>query len=219
MSKFTVAIVGPIKQCNDEEWRFLCSTISSSYQLHKDSEPLLTEQDAERWLEHKIKHFESHDCIVYRARTQDDRDATLAFLQGVTEFVKALEGKAPEADLPMAQFPKAAILGPIQPSRNNDWFFIYTNATVSHQLHKDSGPHQSEQEAELALEKMKNDYKDSGFVVYRAHTQDGRHATQTFHREVAEFVADDDDEEYLELAEFVTTEDENEEYPEADRDR
>lgn len=104
----------------------------------------------------------------------------------------------------MPAFPNVAVLGPIQSSRNNDWFFIYTNATISHQLHKDSGPHQTEQDAELALENMRKDYEDSGYVVYRARTQEDRHATQRFLQEVAE---------------FVTAEDDEEEYPEADRDR
>ena len=93
----------------------------------------------------------------------------------------------------MLAFPNVAVLGPIQQSSNNNWFFIYTHATISHQLHKDSGPHQTEQDAELALDQMKNDYEATGHVVYRARTQEDRHATQTFLREVAEFVTHDDD--------------------------
>lgn len=103
----------------------------------------------------------------------------------------------------MPAFPNVALLGPIQQSCNNGWFFMYTYATISNQLHKDSGPHQTEQDAELALEKMKKDYEATGHVVYRANTQDDRHATQRFLQEVAEFVTAEDDEEY----------------PEADRDR
>lgn len=93
----------------------------------------------------------------------------------------------------MPAFPNVALLGPIQQSRTNDWFFIYTHATISHQLHKNSGPHQTEQDAELALEKMKNDYEATGHVVYRANNQDDRHATQRFLQEVVEFVTGEDD--------------------------
>jgi hypothetical protein len=95
----------------------------------------------------------------------------------------------------MPAFPNVAVLGPIQSSRNNEWFFIYTHATISHQLHKDSGPHQTEQDAELALEMMKKDYEDSGHVVYRARTQEDRHATQAFLREVTEYVTSETDDE------------------------
>lgn len=93
----------------------------------------------------------------------------------------------------MPAYPNVAVLGPIVPNPHDQFVFTYSTADIGCIQHKSSGPHSTEQEADLALKQMQAELKDSGHIVYHARSQEDRGSAIAFLRAVTEYVTSEDD--------------------------